>query len=446
MLNTESGYTWSRLSLITMRARGNPDMRFTSLAHLLNVDFLRDCHHRLKKNKAAGIDNVRWEDYNANLDENLTDLVDRLKRKSFKPKPALRVYIPKNEKELRPLGLPAHENKIVELGIKLILEAIHEEDFLPCSHGFRPGRSCHHALKSLNDLINGKPVHHVVEADIKGFFDNVSHELLMEFLKRRIADSSLLFLIGRFLKAGYVDDGLLAKTDRGTPQGSILSPILANIFLHNVLDVWFNTTVKDHLRGFCELVRYADDFVCVVRYAGDARKLEKALKNRFEKHGLQIHPKKSRNISFGRFERENAARQNRKPNTFDFLGFTHYCDVSRKGKFKLGRQTSRKKFVAKCKAMNDWLRSVRNQAKTKEWWGVLKAKLRGHYQYYGVSENYMGMLSFYQTTIRLTRKWLNRRSQKKRMNWNKFNQYLDRYPLPTPRITHSFYDGYGIGS
>ncbi|MCG2713019.1 MAG: group II intron reverse transcriptase/maturase, partial [Candidatus Omnitrophica bacterium] len=224
-----------------------------------------------------------------------------------------------------------------------------------------------------------------------------------------------------------------------TPQGSILSPILANIFLHYVLDTWFKTKVERQVRGFCKIVRYADDFVCIVRYADDARLIKQELENRFKEYGLEIHQRKSRNISFGRFERENAKAQNRRANTFDFLGFTHYCDKSRNDNFKVGRKTSRKKYTAKCGEMNTWLKSIRNQVKTKEWWKTLIVKLRGHFQYYGVSENYKGIARFYKFTIRMVRKWMNRRSQKRKMAWDRFTKYLEHYPLPKPKIMHSFY-------
>ncbi len=436
---TDIGETWQKLTLISGHAQRDPDFQFTSLAHLLNVEYLRDCYRSLNRNKAVGIDNVSWEEYGKNLDENLELLVSRLKSKKYKPIPARRVYIPKSETEKRPLGISALENKIVERGITWILESIYEQDFLNCSYGFRPKRDSHQALKELNDLIMFHPVNHIVEADIKGFFDNVSHEKLMEFIRIRIKDTTLLNLIKKFLKAGYVDDGVLVKPGTGTPQGSILSPMLANIFLHYVLDTWFETTVKSHIRGFCEIVRFADDFVCVVRYTDEAKRIERGLRNRFNKYGLELHPTKSRNISFGRFERENAKSQNRRANTFDFLGFTHYCDLSRKGKFKVGRKTSRKKYSAKCKVMNAWLKAIRNLVKTKEWWKILQAKLRGHYQYYGVSENYDGIARFYKFTIRMVHKWMNRRSQKRKMNWKRFTEYLEHYPLPKPRIVHSFY-------
>jgi len=440
MQHSEVGKTWTKLSLIAGHAQRDPALKFISLAHLLDVDYLRDCYRSLNRNRAVGIDSVSWQEYGANLDENLAQLVLRLKQKKYKPLPARRVYIPKNDKETRPLGISALENKIVERGITWILESIYEQDFLDCSYGFRPERNCHQALKQLNDLIMFQPVNHIVEADIKGFFDSVDHDKLMDFIRIRISDTTLLNLIEKFLKAGYVDKGQLVQSDKGTPQGSILSPMLANIFLHYVLDEWFEATVKNHARGFCELVRYADDFVCVVRYADDAERIEQALKSRFSKYGLEIHPTKSRKISFGRFERDNAEKQNRKPNTFDFLGFTHYCDVSRKGNFKLGRKTSRKKFSAKCREMKHWLKAIRNRFKTKDWWNILAAKLRGHFQYYGVSENYADIEKFYKLTIRMVRKWLNRRSQKRKMSWEKFTSYLERYPLPKPKIVHSFYD------
>jgi len=439
MPDAEAGKTWSKLSLIASHARRDRNFQFTSLIHLLDVDFLRDCYNGLNRNKAVGIDDVSWEDYGVNLEKNLEELVSRIRRRSYKPMPARRVYIPKNETEKRPLGIPALENKIVERGITWILESIYEEDFLNCSYGFRYERNCHQALKALNDLIMFKPVNHIVEADIRQFFDNVPQDKLLDFIRIRIRDTAMLELLGRFLKAGYMEDGMLIRNENGTPQGSILSPMLSNIFLHYVLDVWFEETVKTNTDGFCELIRYADDFICVVQYAEDARRIEKALKNRFNKYGLEIHPEKSRNISFGRYERQNADKQNRKPNTFDFLGFTHFCAESRRGKFKVGRKTSRKKFTSKCREMNEWLKSVRNQTKTKEWWKTLQAKLRGHIEYYGVSENFQCVKKFCVKTVMLAKKWLNRRSQKKKMNWANYNRYLKKYPLPEPRIVHNFY-------
>jgi group II intron reverse transcriptase/maturase len=436
---TEMEITELKLFLIAGHAKRKPKLQFTSLAHLLNVDFLRQCFTSLNRNKAVGLDNVSWYDYREKLDENLLSLVDRLKRKKYTPIPARRVYIPKADGGQRPLGISAIENKIVEKGVAVILQSIYEQDFSNISYGFRPHRNCHQALIELQNQIHMNPINHVVEADIKGFFDNVSHALLLKFLQIRIKDSSMLYLIRKFLEAGYVDNSLLVTPEKGTPQGSILSPLMANVFLHYVLDEWFENTVKRYVTGYCELIRYADDFVCVVQYARDAERIERAFQNRFNKYGLEIHPEKSRKISFGRFEVINAQLQGRPANTFDFLGFTHFCDKARKGFFKLGRKTSRKKFNSKCKEMTDWLKKIRNLKKPKEWWNTLAAKLRGHYQYFGVSGNYRNIKAYYNHTIRMLLKWLNKRSQKKSMSWQGFYNYLKCYPLPMPKIVHNFY-------
>ena len=262
---------------------------------------------------------------------------------------------------------------------------------------------------------------------------------MLEFFGVRIVDASFLLLIRRFLKAGYMDSDLLVVTERGTPQGGNLSPILSNIFLHYVLDLWFEKRLKRQVRGACFLVRYADDFVCMIQYQDDARLIERALRERFAKFDLELHPEKTRVLSFGRYERENAKCQGRRAHTFDFLGFTHFCGTSRRGKFIVGRRTSRKKFRTKCKELNLWLKRTRNLLPVKEWWPILAAKLRGHYQYYGVSGNMPSLKRYYCTALRLTLKWLNRRSQRHSFDWNGFNQYLKHYPLPTPRIAHNLY-------
>ena len=431
--------TPTKLALISRRAKEEPQCQFTSLAHLLDEGFLSECYYGLGRDRACGIDGVTWKEYGKHLEDNLTDLVARMKVKRYKPLPAKRVYIPKDEHSVRPLGLPALADKIVQGGSTRILGAIYEADFLDCSYGFRPKRSCHQALDAVDKTIMEKPINHIIDADIKGFFDNVSHTWMMKFLEVRIKDPSFLLLIRRFLKAGFVESDVIVATERGTPQGGNLSPMLSNIFLHYVLDLWFEKRIKPQARGFCKLVRYADDFICMVRYADDARFIEQALRERFAEFELELHPEKTRVISFGRYEWENARKQKRRANTFDFLGFTHYCGKSRKGNFILGRKTSRKKFRKKCKEINAWLKAVRNFVKVKEWWPILIAKLRGHYQYYGVSGNMASLRRFYNTTLRLVFKWLNRRSQRKSFNWRGFYEYLKRYPLPTPRITCNLY-------
>jgi len=431
--------TLTKLSLISKRARREPKYQFTCLAHLLNEGFLKVCYYELGRERASGIDGVSWKEYGERLDENLRDLVARMKAKRYKPLPARRVYIPKDEHTKRPLGLPALEDKIVQKGIARILETIYETDFQDCSYGFRPGRSCHQALDAIDKTIMTRPINHVIEADIKGFFDNVSHEWMCKFLGVRIKDPSFLLLIRRFLKAGYIESRRLVATERGTPQGGNLSPMLSNIFLHYVLDLWFEKRIKLQTRGECHLVRYADDFICMVRYVDDAREIEQALRERFAKFDLELHKDKTRVLSFGRYERENADKQKRSANTFDFLGFTHFCGESRKGKFIVGRRTSRKKFRKKCKEMGTWLKRVRNLLPVKEWWPTLIAKLRGHYQYYGISGNIPGIRRYYTKVIRLVYKWLNRRSQRGSFNWTSFNRYLECYPLPKPKLVHNLY-------
>ncbi len=289
MPDTEQVDTFAKLALIVKRAREEPACQFISLAHLLNEGFFKACYMKLGRDRACGIDDVTWKEYGEKLDENLNDLVMRLKAKRYQPLPAKRVYIPKNEHEKRPLGLPALEDKIVQKAIVIILEAIYEADFLGSSYGFRPGRSCHKALEVVGHIMMTKPVNHVVEADIKGCFDKIPHDWLMKALEIRIKDSSMLLIIRRFLKAGYMEHGMLVATEQGTPQGGNLSPLLCNIFLHYVLDVWFEKKIKPELEGYAELVRYADDFVCMVQSVQDARKIEQKLKERFARYGMELH-------------------------------------------------------------------------------------------------------------------------------------------------------------
>jgi len=439
MSDTELNKTLEKLTSISFCAQENSTFQFGSLAHHLNVSFLKDCYYHLDRNKGVGIDNVSWIEYGKGLEDKLAALVVKLKRKTYKPLPSRRVYIPKGNNAVRPLGISAIETKIVERGVARIIGSIYEADFYGFSYGFRPNKNAHQALKVIGESINKRPVNYIVEADIKGFFDNVEHDLLMNFLRIRIIDSNLLFIIERFLKAGYIDDCHLVKTEKGTPQGSILSPLLANIFLHYALDKWFNDIVINHVRGYAEIVRYADDFICLVDDGTDAKRILKAIESRLSKYGLELHPDKTSVFSFGRYEKSKAEKEERKANTFDFLGITHYCDRTRRGYFKVGRKTSAKKFRAKIKDLNRWLKAIRNQVLTKDWWRILGIKLRGHYEYYGVSENSIYINKFYRLAIRLAQKWMNKRSQKKAMNWEKMNAYLLLYPLPKPRIRHNFY-------
>ena len=404
---------FTKLSLITEIAKRDRRCKLNNLIHILDDENLKECFKMLKKNKASGIDGVSIEEYNKNLNENVKDLVKRMKQLSFRPNPVRRVNIPKANGKQRALGIPTVEDKLVQMGISKILEAIYEVDFEDFSYGFRPGKSCHSALDKLNKVIMTKPINHIIDADIKGFFDNIDHKWMVKFLEHRISDKMLIRYIGRFLKSGIMEDGKLIMSEKGTPQGGIISPILANVYLHYVLDIWISRIIKKKCRGVVEIVRYADDFVICVQYKDEAEIILKALKERFKKFGLELSEDKTKIIEFGRYAKENVKRKNRRPDIFNFLGFTHFIDKTRKGKFKLGRKTDSRRFKIKVKEMNIWLKSIRNQVKAKEWWKVLQAKLRGHFQYYGVSGNYRSIKSFYYITIRLVHKWINRRSQKK---------------------------------
>lgn len=428
----------TKLSFITKRARGNPKEQFTSLAHLLSEDFLKGCFWELKRDKASGIDGVKFEEYETSLTEKLKELVVRMKAWKYRPLPVRRVYIPKSNGNKRPLGIPAIEDKIVQLGIKKILEAIYEVDFQDVSYGFRPNRNCHQALNTVDKAIMTKPINFVVDMDIEKFFDTINHKKLIEVLRLRIKDTSLLRLIVRCLKSGVMEEGRLIPTDKGTPQGGNLSPILANIYLHYALDLWFEN-LKSQLKGFAQLVRYADDFVACFQSQREAEAFKEALKVRLSEFGLKIAEDKSRVIAFGRYVWEKAQKTGGKPDTFDFLGFTHYCDKTRKGKFKVGRKTARVKFIQKMKAMNIWLKNIRNAVKLEQWWPVLIMKLIGHYRYYGVSGNSYCIRIFYSQTVKLVYKWINRRSQKKSYNWTQFNRFLQFNPLPKPKIYYQLY-------
>jgi RNA-directed DNA polymerase len=429
----------TQLSLITDIARKDRRCKLKNLIRFLDNEGLAECFYLLKKNKAAGVDGVTLKEYERNLDENISDLIRRMKTFSYRPQPVKRVYIPKADGKSRPLGIPAVEDKMVQMAISKILEAIYEVDFEDFSYGFRPGRSCHDALNRVDKIIMTNPINHVIDADIKGFFDNVDHKWMVKFLEHRIGDKSLIRYIVRFLKSGYMEEGKLYKNGQGTPQGGVISPILANIYLHYVLDIWIARIVKKCCRGTVEMVRYADDFVICVQYKNEAEKILEALKKRLAKFGLELAEDKTRIVEFGRFARQNAKQKGKRPGTFDFLGFTHYGDKTRKGYFKVGRVTSRKKFSAKIKDIKEWLKRIRNLVKIQEWWKILGLKLRGHYQYYGVSGNYRGLKRFYFLVIRLARKWMNRRSQKTRYYWKRYLLYLERHPLPKPKIYHNFY-------
>ena len=429
----------TKLARIAEIARTKPKEVFTSLYHYLNEEMLIQCHNELSADKAAGVDEVTKEQYAKDLGENIKSLVERLKKHSYKPQPVRRVYIPKDNGKERPLGIPAYEDKIVQLGLKKILERIYEADFLDNSYGFRPGRSCHDAIIELGERIMGK-TSYIVDADIKGFFNNVSHEWIIKFIGVRVADPNIKRLINKFLKAGVMEEGNIEQSEAGTPQGGVISPLLANIYLHYALDLWFEKAVKPRLRGEASLVRYADDFVCCFQYKEEAERFCATLKERLAKFELEIAENKSKIIEFGRFAAGNRqAKGLSKPETFDFLGFTHYCSQTRNGKFTVKRKTSRKKFKAKVKAFATWIKRVRDQENIRVIFETVKSKLQGHYNYYGISDNYRMIAKYYNRVIELIFKWLNRRSQRKSFSWDKFNLYLKQNPLPRPKIKRNLW-------
>jgi RNA-directed DNA polymerase len=430
----------TELDHISDKAKRDGSCRITNVAYLLNEENLKECFGQLKKGKAAGTDGVTLEEYGQSLGENLRGLVERMKRQAYKPQPVRRSYIPKANGKMRPLGIPAIEDKIVQKGMTRILEAVYEADFQDCSYGFRPNRGCHQALNRLDKIIMTQPINHIIDADIKGFFDHVDHGWLVKFLEHRISDPNFLRLVSRFLRNGYMEEGKVFNVEEGTPQGGVISPVLANIYLHYVLDLWVERVVKAGCRGVVEMVRYADDFVICVQYKDEAESILKELKERLAKFSLELAEDKTRCIEFGRFAKQNAEAKGVKPATFDFLGFTHYIDKTRTGRYKLGRKTDRKRLTAKLKALNEWLKGVRNLIPLREIWKTLKAKLAGHFRYYGVSGNFREISGYSAEAVRLAMKWLNRRSQKKSFNRITFAQYMERYPLPRPTIHHNFYD------
>jgi len=425
----------TKLIRIAQIAKEKPKEVFTSLYHHLNEEMFTVCHEELKGNKATGIDHITKENYAENLRENISQLVRALKRHSYKPQPVKKVYISKADGKKRPLGLPSYEDKIVQLGIAKILQAIYEADFLPCSFGFRPKTGCHNALRRLDKVINDHKVNYILDADIKGFFDNLNHRQLIEFLSLRIADPNIKRLVVRFLKAGVMEQDNFEPTLKGTPQGAIISPLLANIYLHYVLDVWFVQIVKKYCKGEAYLIRYADDFVCCFQYRQDTLRFYKALQARLEKFNLQLALNKTKIIEFGRFAaRDRDKRGEGKPETFSFLGFTHYCSKNRKGKFRMKRKTDIKKFRTKVKAFNVWIKSTRNIYRISELFRQTKPKLLGHYAYYGITDNSVMIRNYYDRVVRLLHKWLNRRSQRKSFSLTTFKLYLKHNPLPLPRI------------
>ncbi len=425
----------TKLTRIAQIAKERPDARITSLAGLINKESLMESHRKMCGKKAVGIDKITKEEYDINLEDHIDSLLDRMKKQAYKPQPVKRVFIPKTgTNKMRPLGILAYEDKLVQDVLGGILNAVYEGDFLDCSFGFRPNRGCHDALKVVNKIIGERKISYVVDADIKSFFDNMEHEWIMKFINHRIGDVNLQRIISRFLKSGIIENGKSKETLVGAPQGGQISPILGNIYLHYVIDLWFEKVVRKQCKGDAYMVRYADDSVFCFQYENEAKDFYERLMERLAKFNLEIAEDKTKIIKFGRFAAEDCkAKGKTKPDTFDFLGFTHYCSKSIKGYFRVKRKTSKKKFSASLKNFKVWLRENLTTP-APEVMRKLTIKLNGYYRYYGITDNICRMSLFADEVRNQLYKMFNRRSQKGSMNWDKFAIFLKKYPLPRPKI------------
>jgi group II intron reverse transcriptase/maturase len=435
---TQSGKGVSQgLADVRKAARDNKEMKFTALLHHLTVDLLRESFYSLKRKAAPGVDGVTWQEYEVGLEDRLIDLHDRVHRGAYRAQPSRRVYIPKSDGRQRPLGVAALEDKIVQQATVTILNQIYEEDFLGFSYGFRPGRSQHQALDALSYVLLKKKVNYVLDADIRGFFDNLDKSWLIKFVEHRVADPRIIRLIQKWLNAGVMEEGEWSDTKTGSPQGSVISPLLANIYLHYAFDLWVNVWRKKWARGEVAVIRYADDVISGFQHQADADRFLQNLRERLGKFGLELHPDKTRRIEFGRFAEQNRRRRGEdKPETFDFLGLTHISGKNRLGRFTVRRKTIRERMRAKLREIKQQLRKRMHDPvrQTGQW---LKSIVQGHFLYYAVPGN-IDSLSVFRN--RLTGYWwrtLRRRSQKRRISWTRMLALADRW-LPRPRVLHPY--------
>jgi group II intron reverse transcriptase/maturase len=422
------------LSRIAELAKQEAGRKFCSIAHLLTTELLGAAFVSLRKDAAAGVDGVTYADYEEHGVENLVHLQERLKSKTYRAQPLRRIYIDKEDGRKRPISIPSLEDKIVQRATVGLLNPIFEQDFLDCSYGFRPGRSAHDALDEVGRLICLRPTAYVLELDICSYFDSIVRQQLMEMVEGRISDASIIRLVRKWINVGVVDDGRLLESEAGTGQGQIISPLLANIYLHHVLDRWFEDDVKPRLKGFAAEIRYADDAILCFANREDAQRVFDVLPKRFAKYGLTLHPQKTRLIEFGRRAYGQAQRTQTKPATFDFLGFTHLMATSRKGQFVVHVRTMKKRLKRGLKAIAAWC-CAHCHAPLDYQQQILNAKLRGHFQYYGRPSNYRSLAKFVHAVSRIWRRWLSRRTRGRSLSWPRFVKLLARYPLLRPRIT-----------
>lgn len=418
-------------------AKEDPKRQFYSIAHLITVEKLYEAFRSLRKDASAGIDGVTYAEYETNAEENIRQLHRRLKAGKYQAQPLRRVYIPKENGKQRPISIPSLEDKIVQKVVVALMNVIYEQDFLGCSYGFRPGRSQHQALDEVDRAIFTRSTGWILKLDIQSYFDKIVRGILIEMVEKRVSDGSVLRLIQKWIKVGVIEDGKLLMSETGTGQGQPISPLLANIYLHHALDVWFEEVVKPRLKGEAYEIRFADDAILCFQYREDAEQVMRVLPQRFEKYGLTLHPEKTRLIEFGRDAARNAKKQGKRPETFDFLGFTHLCARSRKGKFTVHVRTIAKRLRRGLKAIADWCKQHRHEP-VSEQRNALNAKLRGHYQYYGRPSNYCCIMQFYRRVRRIWREWLSRRTRGRPLTWERYSALLRQHPLLLPRITHSW--------
>jgi RNA-directed DNA polymerase len=424
----------TKLARIAEQSKRDATWVFTTLAHLMDEDFLTEAFHQLRKDAAAGIDEMTATEYAVNLGERIADLHRRLVAREYRAQPARRVWIPKGDGGQRPLAILVLEDKIVQRAVAMLLEAIYEPHFCEFSYGFRRQRSAHQALTYLRQQCLEHDINWIIDADIAKFFDTISWEELRAILQKRVNDGAILRLIGMWLHVGVVEGDRVTNQEVGTPQGAPISPILANIFLHTVLDEWFQEEVRPRMKGNCFLARFADDFVTGFSLKSDAERVYKVLPKRFERYGLRIHPEKSRMVQFNR----PYWKQGKGPGSFAFLGFTHYWGKMLSGGWTIKRKTQGKRLSRFLSGIGDWCKENLHQPMAKQY-GILNAKLRGHYQYYGVRGNFKMLEVVYEGTRAKWKKWLGRRNSKDRMGWEKFATQVEAiFDLPKPRIVHAF--------
>ena len=427
-----SGNMSPQLLKVAERARRDPEGQILALAHLIDIAALRRAYDRSRKDAGVGVDGVTKEQYGQELEARLADLHERLKSKRYRHQPIRRVHIPKDNGKTRPIGISAFEDKLVQDAVREVLEAIYEQDFLSCSHGFRRGRGAHDAVRVLDGAVSKGRVNWILETDIVSFFDSVDRKALMEMLRSRIADESLLRLVGKCLHVGVLDGADYSEPDKGTAQGSVLSPMLGNVYLHNVLDVWFERDVKPRLRGAATLIRYADDLVIAFELRDDAERVMAVLSKRVGRYGLTLHPDKTRLLPFGRPSSTEPGRKG--PATFDFLGFTFFWGKSRWGKWWVQCKTRCARLRRAIMSVAEWCRRHRHDSVAVQH-AALTRRIRGHFNYFGVSGNGRCLRSLVHHAKRAWFKWLCRRSQRRHLTWEKFSAMYERYPLPTPRIS-----------